>query len=111
MNENNIPPVNENRNRHSEHDPVVYLMRQNGKRIAVCLSTFGKWVTGVLATLIAAGFIAVFGLIWSSAENSREALLEIRQVRENIERYESTNDERHRDFEQRLRDIERKDKV
>ena len=90
-----------------EPNPIVYLSRQNGKRIAVCLSTFGKWAAGVFATLFTTATLAMFTMIWSSAVNSKAALDEIKAVRESIEKYESTNDDRHRDFEQRLRDIER----
>lgn len=85
---------------------MVYLMRHNGKRIAVCLSTFGKWAAGVTATLFTAGFIATFGLIWSSAQNSREAVIEIRQVKDTLTEYQNDTDKRLDRYEQRLRRIE-----
>jgi hypothetical protein len=91
-------------------DPIVYLLRQNGRRIAVCLSTLGKWVAGVVATLFTAGFIATFSLIYSSAQNSREALLEIRQVRERLTDFEKDTDTRLDRYEQRLRELEHQDK-
>ncbi|MEQ5789090.1 hypothetical protein J3454_14430 [Erythrobacter sp. NFXS35] len=89
---------------------MVYLMRHNGKRIAVCLSTFGKWAAGVTATLFTAGFLATFGLIWSSAENSREALSEIRQVNSTLTKYQSDTDKRLDRYEARLRRVEEQDK-
>lgn len=88
-------------------DPIVYLSRHNGKRIAVCLSTFGKWAAGIVAGLFTAGSVATFSMIWSSNENSKAALIELRQLRETVEHYERDNEKRHDGFDQRLRDLEK----
>ena len=89
------------------NNPLVYLSRHNGKRLAVCLSTVGKWAAGVLATLITAGFIAVASLVWSSAENSKIAVIELRYLREDVEEYKQSNEARLLRYEERLRSHER----
>lgn len=49
-----------------DHDPIVYLTRQNGKKIAVCLSFVGKWLAGIIATVSASLIIGMFVFAWQS---------------------------------------------
>ena len=80
---------------------MIYFTRDNGK-LGLCLSYVGKWLFGILATLIGAGTIAFFSLVYSAERNSREALLEIRLVREMAKDYQVSNDARLDRLERRM---------
>lgn len=88
------------------HDPMVYFTRENGK-LGLCLSYAGKWLAGIIATLISAGALAVLSLVWQSAMNSEAALLEIRLLNERVASIEKATDDRLKRYEDRLRDVEK----
>jgi hypothetical protein len=89
-----------------EPDPFIFFTRENGK-LALCLSYVGKWLAGVIATLLTTAAIATFGLVWSSATNSQMALQEIRSLSEKVERLDKDAGQRLDRYEDRLRDLER----
>lgn len=88
---------------------MIYFTRDNGK-LGLCLSYVGKWLFGILATIIGAGTIAFFSLVYSAERNSREALLEIRLVREMSKDYQAQNDRRLDRLESRMDSNEAHDK-
>jgi hypothetical protein len=84
-----------------EIDPLIYFTRQHGK-LGLCLSLVGKWVFGILATVIAAGTLGFFSLVYGAERNSREALLEIRYVRDDVRDYKQASDRRFDRLENRM---------
>ena len=88
------------------HDPMIYFTRENGK-LGLCLSYVGRWLMGIAATLLAAGAVAMFTLIWSSAMNSEAALLEIRLLNEKVSALERVTEDRLNRYDDRLRDVEK----
>lgn len=40
-------------------DPLVYILRQNGKHVGICLSSIGKWVAGIVASVLATTIVGL----------------------------------------------------
>jgi hypothetical protein len=82
-------------------DPLIYFTRDHGK-LGLCVSYVGKWILGVFATLIAAGTLGFFSLVYAAERNSREALIEIKQVSKELGEYKDTSDRRFDRLEHRI---------
>jgi hypothetical protein len=78
-------------------NPPVFFTRQDGK-LALCLSRAAQWFAGVFATLVGAGTIWFFSLTYTAAENSRQALLEIKHLSEKLDLYKADTNERLKDL-------------
>jgi hypothetical protein len=94
----------------NNHDPLIFFMRENGK-LGLCLSYVGKWVFGILATLVATGTVAFFSLVYAAERNSREALVEIRSVSSELKDYKQTADRRFDRLETRIDNNDARDKA
>lgn len=82
-------------------DPMIFFTRDNGK-LGLCLSYVGKWIAGILATLIGTGTIAFFALVYQAADNSRAALMEIRHLDDKLDTYKADTNERLNDLRGRI---------
>ncbi len=82
-------------------DPIIYFTRDNGK-LGLCLSLIGKWVAGIIASLIVVGTGAFFALVWQAADNSRAALLEIRHLDEKLDTYKADTNVRLGELKDRI---------
>lgn len=82
-------------------NPPVFFTRQDGK-LALCLSRAAQWFAGVLATLIGAATIWFFSITYTAAENSRQALMEIRHLSEKLDLYKSDTNERLKELKDRV---------
>lgn len=82
-------------------NPPVFFTRQDGK-LALCLSRAAQWFAGVLATLIGAATIWFFSITYTAAENSRQALMEIRHLSEKLDLYKADTTERLKKLDERI---------
>lgn len=86
---------------HSMSNPPVFFTRQDGK-LALCLSRAAQWFAGLLATLLTAATIWFFSITYTAAENSRQALLEIRHLSEKLDLYKADTNERLKELKDRV---------
>lgn len=82
-------------------NPPVFFTRKDGK-MALCLSRAAQWFAGVLATLVGAATIWFFSITYTAAENSRQALMEIRHLSEKLDLYKADTNERLKEFKERI---------
>lgn len=65
-------------------DPLIHV-RHGDEKWNICLSTFGKWLAGIAATLFTSAVIGALGFAMSSKADLSELMTEMRAINKRLD--------------------------